>query len=228
MRYKNVVNAIFLKRPNRFVAHVDLDGKEEIVHVRNTGRNKEILVKGTRVVLEKSENPNRKTAYSLVCGYKGDMLINIDSQIPNAVVAEGIRNKKIKEFLDVTKLKREVFYGNSRFDIYFEIHDKKGFIEVKGVTLEQDGCAMFPDAPTERGTKHICEMVKAVQEGYLGYIFFLIQLKGAKYFTPHAEMDKNFAEALKYASENGVRILAYDSLVYENEITIDSQIQVLL
>jgi sugar fermentation stimulation protein A len=179
-------------------------------------------------VLEKAQNPDRKTAYSLICGYKGDTLINIDSQVPNAVVFEGIRDGRVEEIPDAEHLKREVFYGNSRFDIYFEAPSRKGFVEVKGVTLEEDGTAMFPDAPTERGTKHVTEMVKAVEEGYAGYIFFLIQLKGVKCFTPHIEMDKEFAHALKYASENGVKILAYDSIVREDEIVLDRKIQVVI
>jgi len=228
MKYKNVVTAQFLKRPNRFTAHVLLNGVEEIVHVKNTGRCKEILTQGTRVVLEVAQNPNRKTAYSLICGYKEDTLINIDSQIPNAVVFEAIENKKIKDFLEVNKLKREVFYGNSRFDIYFETPAEKGFIEVKGVTLEEHGTAMFPDAPTERGTKHITEMIKAVQEGYVGYVFFLIQMKGVKNFTPHEKMDKEFASALKNARKNGVKVLAYDSFVTENEITIGREVKVII
>lgn len=226
MKYDNVTEAIFIKRPNRFIAHVLLDGVKEIVHVRNTGRCKEILTPGTKVILEKSKNENRKTRYSLICAYKGDMLINIDSQIPNAVVYEGIKNKKVHELSNVCSLKREVFYGNSRFDIYFETQNHKGFIEVKGVTLEENGVAMFPDAPTERGAKHVREMVKAVQEGYKGYIFFLIQLKGAKYFTPHEKMDKEFASALKYAAENGVKVLAYDSLVTEDEIVLRNKVDV--
>lgn len=228
MKYKEVADAIFIMRPNRFIAQVILDGNKEIVHVKNTGRCREILTEGTQVILEKAENMNRRTAYSLICAYKGNTLINIDSQVPNAVVFEGIRDKKVRELLNVCKLKREVFYGNSRFDIYYETPSEKGFVEVKGVTLEEDGVAMFPDAPTERGTKHINEMVKAVSEGYKGYIFFLIQMKGVKYFTPHKEMDEKFASALKNAKEKGVKVLAYDSYVTENEISIGSEIKVLL
>ncbi|MDD4834096.1 MAG: DNA/RNA nuclease SfsA, partial [Lutispora sp.] len=150
MIYNDTKEAIFIKRPNRFIAHVLLDGKEEIVHVKNTGRCREILIEGTKVILEASKNPNRKTAYSLIAAYKGDMLINIDSQIPNAVVFEGIKQNRISIISDVKYLKREVTYGNSRFDMYFEKENSKGFIEVKGVTLEENGLAMFPDAPTER------------------------------------------------------------------------------
>lgn len=228
VKYNSVTSALFLKRPNRFIAHVLLNGKEEIVHVKNTGRCREILIEGTDVILEKVENPNRKTAYSLICAYKGNTLINIDSQVPNAVVFEGILDGQVSELKEVKKLKREVFYGNSRFDIYFETSSKKGFIEVKGVTLEENGIAMFPDAPTERGSKHVYEMAKAVQEGYEGYIFFLIQMKGIKYFTPNEKMDKEFASALKYARDNGVKILAYDSSVTENEIIMGNEISVVL
>lgn len=228
MKYKEVVDAVFLRRPNRFIAQVIIDGKNEIAHVKNTGRCREILREGAQVVLERAENNNRRTAYSLICGYKGNTLINIDSQVPNAVVYEGVRDKKVEELSNVHKLKREVFYGNSRFDIYYETSSEKGFIEVKGVTLEKDGVAMFPDAPTERGTKHINEMVKAVEEGYKGYIFFLIQMKGIRYFTPHKEMDEKFASALKTAQKKWVNIIAYDSYVTENEITIGDEIKVLL
>lgn len=226
MKYNDISKAVFLERPNRFIAHVLLNGKKEIVHVKNTGRRREILNRGTQVILEKSRNKNRKTNYSLISAYKGNNLINIDSQVPNAVVYQGLRDKKVDEIQNICMLKREVFYGNSRFDIYFETPLEKGFVEVKGVTLENDGITMFPDAPTERGTKHVKEMVKAVHEGYKGYIFFLIQMKGVKYFTPNAIMDDKFASALKYAKENGVGILAYDSYVTENEIVIGNKVKV--
>ena len=228
LQYKKIEKAIFLERPNRFIAHVLINKNEEIVHVRNTGRCREILTKGTEVILEKSENPNRKTRYSIISGYKGNMLINIDSQIPNAVVSEGILNNKIKELTGVTKLKREVFFKNSRFDIYFETANKKGFVEVKGVTYESNGIAMFPDAPTLRGTKHVNEMGEAVKEGFDGYIFFLIQIKGIEYFTPYVKMDGKFAAALKYANSSGVKILAYNSLLTDNEILIGNEAKVII
>lgn len=222
MNYSNeIIEATFIKRPNRFIAHVLIDGEEEIVHVRNTGRCKEILIEGTTVYLEKANNPNRKTKYSLVSAYKGDILINIDSQIPNAVVFEALKEGKIREIKEVTKAKREVTYGNSRFDIYYEAEGERGFIEVKGVTLEKDKIAMFPDAPTKRGTKHVKEMIKAVSEGYKGYIFLLIQMKGTKYFTPNTKMDKNFSDALKEASEKGVKILVYDCIVTPESLNIN-------
>lgn len=228
MKYNNVVNAVFLSRPNRFIAQVLLNGKKETVHVKNTGRCRELLIEGTPVILEKAANPKRKTAYSLISVYKGNTLINIDSQVPNGVVGESILNKKVNQFREVCTLQREVFYDHSRFDLYFETPLEKGFIEVKGVTLEENSIAMFPDAPTARGTKHAREMIKAVQNGYVGYIFFLIQMKGITYFTPNQKMDQKFALALKTAKENGVKILAYDSVVTENEIILDRQIKVVI
>ncbi|KPU42408.1 sugar fermentation stimulation protein A [Oxobacter pfennigii] len=228
MKYKDTFAAEFIKRPNRFIAHVLLNGKEEIVHVKNTGRCREILIPGIKVILEKAGNPDRKTAYSLIGGYKGDTLINIDSQVPNACIFEGIQNKKIDALNDVIKLKREVTYKNSRFDIYFETPSEQGFIEIKGVTLEQNGTALFPDAPTERGYKHVNEMIEAIDEGYRGYIFFLIQMKGVDIFTPNINMDPEFSKALKKAKEKGVKILAFDSLVKENEIIVDKEIEVII
>lgn len=228
MKYENIKKGIFVSRPNRFKAHVIIDGKEEIVHVKNTGRCKEILKSGATVILEKAKNPDRKTMYSLIAGYKGDLLINIDSQVVNQVVYDGILEGRIEEFPKIKILQKEKVYGNSRFDLYFESESRKGFIEVKGVTLEKDGLTLFPDAPTERGTKHVYEMVKAVRDGYLGYIFFLVQMKGPKLFTPHREMDADFAEALCEAKKAGVNIVAYDSLVTEDEIVIGSRIEVCL
>ncbi len=226
MKYSNVRTATFLQRPNRFIAHVLIEGREEIVHVKNTGRCREILQKGTEVILEEATNKDRKTKYSLIAAYKGDVLINIDSQIPNAVVFESIKENMVKELLNVSKLNREVVYGNSRFDLYFEAGEKKGFIEVKGVTLENDGVAMFPDAPTERGTKHIYEMIKAVEEGYSGYIFFLIQMKGVQCFTPNSLQDPKLAEALSLAKKKGVSILAYDSVVTMDGIVLGDPIKI--
>lgn len=226
MNYHTIKEATFIKRPNRFLAHVLVEGKEEIVHVKNTGRCKEILKEGIPVILEEAKNQERKTKYSLIAGYKDSNLINIDSQVPNAVVYESILQGKIKEIEEVTKLSREVVYGNSRFDLYFEAGKRKGFIEVKGVTLELDHVAKFPDAPTERGSKHIYEMIKAVEEGYEGYIIFLIQMKGVSYFTTNDIQDPRFADALREAKERGVKILAYDSIVGKDTITIGDPVEV--
>lgn len=226
LKYVSVKTARFIKRPNRFLAHVTTEGREEIVHVKTTGRCREILQENARVVLEESGNRERKTRYSLIAGYKGDVLVNIDSQVPNVVVYDGILDGKVREIPDVIKLSRETVYGNSRFDLFFETEKQKGFIEVKGVTLETEGVAMFPDAPTERGGKHVLEMIRAVEEGYAGYIFFLIQMKGARYFTPHETRDPEFAKALRRAVDKGVTVLAYDSIVREDEITIGDLVEV--
>ncbi|WP_352420591.1 DNA/RNA nuclease SfsA [Proteiniborus sp.] len=227
MRYHRTIEGVFVKRPNRFIAQVLIDGKEETVHVKNTGRCKELLVPGVKVILEDCvHNPNRKTRYSLIAVWKGAMLVNMDSQIPNAVVFEALKNGKIKGFEDISYLKREVTYGKSRYDIYFESKEQKGFIEIKGVTLENNGVSMFPDAPTERGTKHVLEMIEAVKEGYRGALFFLIQMKKPDVFRPNWQMDRAFSESVKLAKENGVEILAYDSIVSENSITIDKPVKI--
>ena len=226
MKYSSIRAASFLRRPNRFLAQVLLDNREELVHVKTTGRCREILQEKAAVILEESNNSERKTKYSLIAVYKGGMLINIDSQIPNAVVYEGIKDGKVNEIPGVVKLDREVVYGNSRFDLYFESKEQKGFVEIKGVTLETGGVAMFPDAPTGRGTRHVYEMIRAVEEGYVGLVFFLIQMKGVKYFTTHALQDPEFAAALQIAAQKGVRILAYDSLVCEDQIIIGSPVEV--
>lgn len=227
MIYDKIKEGIFINRPNRFIANVTIDGQEETVHVRNTGRCRELLLPGAKVILEDcSHNKTRKTKYSLIAVWKGDMLVNMDSQVPNQVVFQSIKDNQIEGFEDVSFIKREVVYGKSRFDIYFESGNKKGFIEVKGVTLEEDGLAMFPDAPTERGTKHVLEMIDAVENSYRGIILFLIQMKGPKLFRTNWEMDKKFSQALKLANEKGVEILAYDSIVTENSIHLDKQIKV--
>jgi sugar fermentation stimulation protein A len=229
MIYNHVFTGTFIERINRFIAKVVIDNKEELVHVRNTGRCKEILLPGTRVFLEKSFSPHRKTAYSLISAYKEDALINIDSQIPNKVVYDALLTDKIQEIRKIDLLKREVTFEKSRFDLYFESHwCTRGFIEVKGVTLEENGVAKFPDAPTERGRKHILEMIKAVEQGYQGFLFFLIQLKGCHTFTPNDLMDPAFGQALRLAYEGGVNILCYDSHVGENSIHIGDKVPILL
>jgi len=228
MEYKNITQAVFLKRPNRFIAIVNIDGQEETVHVKNTGRCKELLIPEAKVILEKSDNPSRKTRYSIIAVYKGNVLINMDSQVPNAVVAEALMEGKIGEIGAVSFIKREVTYSKSRFDIYYEKGEVKGFIEVKGVTLERDGVALFPDAPTIRGSRHVYEMIKAKQEGYQANLLLLIQMVGVEYFTPNSETDKEFAVALNLANEKGVNIMAYDSLARENSICIGKRIEIRL
>lgn len=224
MEYKNTVKGIFKNRPNRFIANVIINGKEETVHVKNTGRCKELLIEGVTVILEKSNNTNRKTKYSLISVYKGEKLINMDSQSPNSVFAEALIDGKIEEIGSVDFLKREVKYNNSRFDIYYEKNNKKGFIEVKGVTLEENGVVMFPDAPTERGTKHILELIEAKKESYDVGIAFVVQMKDVKYFIPNKERDKKFYDALYKAYKEGVNIYVYDCIVTENSITLDKKV----
>lgn len=227
MKYKKIIEGTFLKRPNRFIAQVIVNGKEETVHVKNTGRCKELLIPGAKVILEDcTNNPNRKTKYSIISVWKGDMLVNIDSQVPNAVVSQALMENKIKGLEGLTKIKREVTFGNSRYDVYFESENQKGFIEVKGATLEENHISMFPDAPTERGTKHALEMIHVVKQGYMGVIFFLIQMKGPTKFMLNWQMDSKFSEAVKLAHENGVEILAYDAIVKDNSIEIGKPIEI--
>lgn len=183
---------------------------------------------GVDVILERSDNPNRKTLFSIIGVYKGSRLVNMDSQVPNQAVFEALSMGAIGEIGKVEKIKREVTYHQSRFDLYFEKGQEKAFLEVKGVTFEQDGIAMFPDAPTARGTRHIYEMIQAVKDGYIGHLFFLIQMKGVRYFTPYQQMDKEFAEALFQAWKNGVKILAYDSVVRPDEIIVGNPVEIRL
>lgn len=226
MKYLNMVKGTFLKRPNRFIAHVVIGGYEHIAHVKNTGRCRELLLPGVNVILQDhGNNPNRKTRFSLVSVYKGDLLVNIDSQVPNKVVLDALAKDKIEDLGVPEFIKGEQKFGDSRFDLYYKHNNIEGFIEVKGVTLEVDGLAKFPDAPTKRGTKHVLEMIQAVKEGYEGNIFFLLQMKGPVEFTPNRIMDPEFGQALDFAKRAGVKIHVYDSIVTENSIEIGNSIK---
>ena len=226
MKYERIEKGYFLERPNRFTAEVEIQGKKEIVHVKNTGRCAELLVPGATVYVQRSDNPERKTKWDLICVKKGNRLINMDSQIPNKAVKEWIEAGNLCE--NPTMLRQEVTYGNSRFDLYAEEEERKIFIEVKGVTLEEDGVVKFPDAPTERGVKHVEELCKAVRDGYEAYIFFVVQMKNVKYFTPNTRTHPEFGEALQKAREQGVHIVAYDCEVKKDEIKIRKEVPVLL
>ena len=226
MKYHNIKEGIFVSRPNRFIAHVEIDGKVEICHVKNTGRCKELLIPGTKVYLEESSNPNRKTKYDLVQVYKGDQLVNLDSQMPNFLVKEWLENGL--GFPDITLLETEKKYGNSRFDLYTEYQGKKAWIEVKGVTLENDGIARFPDAPTERGIKHIKELGKCVEDGYEAWIIFVIQMENIHEFQPNWNTHPQFGEALIEAKERGVNIRAYNCKLNKGSISICDEIVVQL
>ncbi|MCT8978738.1 DNA/RNA nuclease SfsA [Clostridium sp. CX1] len=225
--HNNILRAKFIHRPNRFQAYVDINGEESMVHVPNTGRCKEILIPGCTVVLREENNPTRKTKYDLIGGYKGNRFINIDSHIPNKVVEEALKNKKIELLKKYSIIQREKTFGNSRFDFKLvDNEDNECYLEVKGVTLEEEGKTMFPDAPTDRGRKHLLELVEVKKLGKEAAVLFLIQMEGAKYFSPHDEMDKNFGEALRYAKRKGVHVLAYDCFVGEKFITIKDLVEV--
>ncbi len=228
MKYKNITEGVFVERPNRFIAKVTVNGVTEAVHVKNTGRCKELLIKGCRVYLEKSDNPDRKTKYDLVAVEKPStgVLINMDSQVPNSAAEEWLRNGAV--FSEKAVIKREVKYGNSRFDFYIEDEGRNAFLEVKGVTLENNGIAMFPDAPTERGVKHIRELMTCIKDSYEAYILFVIQMKGVTLFTPNAKTHAEFAAVLKEADRAGVKIMAVDCKVTADSIEIDEKISVKL
>lgn len=224
MKYDKIVKAKFINRPNRFVANVDINGEEISCHVKNTGRCRELLINGADVFLQESDNPSRKYKYSLVTVKKGERLVNMDSQAPNKIVGEWLKNGGL--FSDITLLKPETTYKNSRFDFYCEHGDKKTFIEVKGVTLENDGVVSFPDAPTKRGTKHINELIECMDDGYEVYVVFVVQMKDVLYFKPNEENDPDFANALKKAQNSGVGIIALDCLVTEDSIIANDKIEV--
>ncbi len=226
MRYDSVIQGTFLSRPNRFIAVVDILGREERVHVKNTGRCRELLIPGVCVFLEKSRNPARKTAYSLIAVQKGDRLINMDSQAPNAAAWEYLLSGM--SWIKPDLVQREKTYKDSRFDLYYEQAGKKGFIEVKGVTLEEDGVVLFPDAPTLRGLKHIKELENAACQGYEAEIWFIIQMENVRYFTPNIRMQPEFGQALKDAKGNGVKIHALWCHVTEDSMEVAGEVPVIL
>ncbi len=226
MIYENIVQGKFIDRPNRFIAHVEIEGEEKVVHVKNTGRCKELLVPGAVVYLQQSNNSARSTAYDLIAVKKGNRIINMDSQIPNKVVAEWL--EKGTFFHDLVSLRPETTYGNSRFDFYAETKTEKVFIEVKGVTLEEDGVVRFPDAPSERALKHVEELIKAREDGYRAILFFVVQMKNAKWFGPNMDTQPEFGEALVRAAKAGVEIYAYDCKVSPDSITMNKSVPIAL
>lgn len=230
MKYDNIKKGRFLERPNRFIAYAEIDGKREKVHVKNTGRCKELLIPDAEIYLEKSANAARSTAYDLVMVKKGDRLVNMDSNAPNKAVEEWLSEKKL--FPDLTYLRPETVYQNSRFDFYAECgsgeETRRVFIEVKGVTLEEEQVVRFPDAPSERAVKHVEELIRAKEEGYEAYIIFVIQMKGVSYFEPNDRMHPAFGETLRRAKKAGVCIRAYDCLVTESSMKILEEVPVVL
>lgn len=224
MQYPNITKATFLSRENRFVATVSLEGREEKVHVKNTGRCRELLVPGASVYLVYSDTKTRKYAYDLVAVEKGPLLVNMDSQAPNQEFGLWLNRGGLMD--GITYIKPEYQYGKSRIDFYFERGEEKHLVEVKGVTLEEKGLCRFPDAPTERGVKHLEELMHAVEEGYHAWICFVVQMEGMTLFQPNQATDPAFAKALKMASEAGVQIKALGCHVTPNTMDITYEIPV--
>lgn len=224
MEYQHIKQGYFLNRPNRFIAHVELDGEEVVCHVKNTGRCRELLTPRAVVYLEESDNSNRKTRYDLIGVEKGGRKINMDSQAPNQVFGEWARGGGFRS--DLRKLQSETTYGNSRFDFYWESSEKRGFVEVKGVTLEEDGVVLFPDAPTQRGIKHLEELVAAKAAGYEAVVCFVIQMEGVKCFRPNDRTHPEFGAALRKAAQAGVEILAVDCTVERDSLKIRERVPV--
>lgn len=229
MKYGKVVAGKFITRPNRFIAYVDVDGKKETVHVKNTGRCKELLLPECKVYLQVSSNPARKTKYDLIAVEKmrdglSPLLINMDSQAPNAVAEEWL--KKGALFSSSAFIRREVTKNDSRFDFYVEDGERRAFIEVKGVTLEENGVALFPDAPTERGVKHIRGLMSCMDEGYEAYVLFVVQMKDVYVVRPNDVTHKNFGDALREAAKKGVKILALECDVTSDTLTADKPVKV--
>ena len=223
MRYANMVPGIFRKRPNRFIAHVEIDGQEQVVHVKNTGRCRELLVPGAAVWCQRSDNPARKTRYDLIAVEKGGRLINMDSQAPNTAAREWLESGGLGK---IENLRPETVHGDSRFDFSFTLEGKPCFLEVKGVTLENYGVCAFPDAPTERGAKHLRGLAEAVRQGYGAYVLFVIQMADVKYLHPNDRTDPDFGTALREAAAQGVHIVAVECRVSEDTMEISGSVPV--
>lgn len=223
MHYQNMVPGIFRDRPNRFIAHVEIEGRVETVHVKNTGRCRELLVPGAQVWCQHFDSTTRKTKYDLICVQKGQRLINMDSQAPNAAAKEWLLAGGLGA---ITDLRPETVHGDSRFDFSFKMEGKPCFLEVKGVTLEENGICAFPDAPTDRGTKHLRGLMRAAQEGYGAYVLFVIQMNPVVSLHPNDQTDPNFSAALRQAAAAGVTILAVDCTVTPEEMTVGGFVDV--
>lgn len=226
MRYHNMKEGVFLKRPNRFIAHVEVDGNMEICHVKNTGRCRELLKEGARVLVQECDHPGRKTKFDLISVWKGARLVNMDSQAPNKVFKEWAETSGYFQGLHLIKAEQK--YGNSRFDFYLETETRKVFVEVKGVTLEEDGVVRFPDAPTERGVKHLNELRACLEDGYEALVVFIVQMKGVRHFEPNDAMHPEFGEALRKLSARGGEVIAVDCVVTESELITGDLVEVIL
>ena len=228
MRYERMEKGIFLERPNRFIAHVCLEGQTEktVCHVKNTGRCRELFVPGAEVWVQRAENPERKTLYDLICVKKGEQLINVDSQAPNRVAEEWLPKSGL--FPADACIRREVRFGASRFDLFVEAGERRAFVEVKGVTLEEEGVARFPDAPTERGVRHVEELMRCLEEGFEAFLLFVVQMKGVRQAAPNDRTHPAFGETLRRAAAAGVQILAVDCRVTPEELLAEERLPVLL
>ena len=225
MKYTDMVPGTFLRRPNRFIAHVEIGGQEQVVHVKNTGRCQELLPEGAQVYCQHFDSPTRKTKYDLITVKKGSRLINMDSQAPNAAVKEWLQSGGLGE---IQELRPETVHGDSRFDFSFRKDGRPCFLEVKGVTLETDGICAFPDAPTERGSKHVHGLTAALREGCGAYILFVIQMENVQYLIPNDVTDPAFGKALREAAAAGVQVLAMDCSVTPDEMVIRNPVPVKL
>ena len=226
IRYEKMKQGVFLARPNRFVAHVRLDGREEVCHVKNTGRCRELLLPGAEVWCQHHDDPGRKTAWSLITVRKGERLVNLDSQVPNKLALDYVKQGGLG--FAPQMVKPEQTYGNSHFDLYYEAGERRGFVEVKGVTLEDGGVARFPDAPTQRGRKHLLELQTAVEAGFDAWVLFVIQMADIRRFEPNWPRDPDFAEALCRAAEHGVQVRAVECFVTEDSLAITKEVPVAL
>ena len=225
MQYQNMVPGIFLARPNRFIAHVEIAGKPEICHVKNTGRCRELLLPGATVWCQQFDNTKRKTKFDLITVKKGHRLINMDSQAPNIAAKEWLLSGSLG---NISELKAEYTHGDSRFDFSFLKDGRRCFLEVKGVTLENDGVCAFPDAPTERGVKHLKGLTELAKQGFGAYVLFVIQMADVHYLHPNDATDPVFGASLREAAESGVQVLAMDCIVTENIMTLGNPVEVRL
>ena len=247
MTYEHIVAGTFISRPNRFIAHVETGNRTVVCHVKNTGRCRELLIPGVTVILEFHPDAvlsGRKTEYDLIGVYKNGLLINMDSQAPNKAAWEWLVSLGGGQYTEKNHyplgsyvpfdIRREVTHGDSRFDLAFSLRNRDtkavspAFMEVKGVTLEENGLALFPDAPTKRGIKHLKGLIRAHEEGYEAYVLFVIQMKGIRGFTPNDMTHPAFGDALRQAREAGVHVLAYDCLVTPDTRIVDSPVKVIL
>lgn len=221
MRYENVMPARFLRRLNRFACEVSLGGETVLCHIKNTGRLTELLLPGAEAYVQRAKNPGRKTAYDLITVRQGNRLVNVDSNAANAVFHEFLSRRSA-----VARIRPEVAFGGSRLDFFYEEAGRETYAEVKGVTLDKGGIAMFPDAPTERGVRHMGELVRCVEEGYRALAVFVVQKPGVRAFTPNENMDSAFARAVREAAARGVAVRCFGCRVGTDSLEIDAPIPV--